>query len=80
MRNDFEKVNAPIINADGNVFNLIGICSKELRRHGYSEEAKELEERVTNSKSYDDALMIMMEYVNPVDIDYNEDLDYDMKL
>ena len=35
MEKEFEKVDAPIIGADGNVFNLIGICSRELKNNGY---------------------------------------------
>lgn len=65
MKKEFEKVDAKIIGVDGNVFNLIGICQKALRKEGYENEAKELYERVTSSGSYDEALQIMMEYVNP---------------
>lgn len=75
----FEKVKAPIIGADGNVFNLIGICSRALKEKGYREQAKELQERVTSSKSYDEALQVMMEYVEPTDQYGNgfEDCDLD---
>jgi len=45
---------------------LIGICQRELKRNGYREKAQELIERVTSSKSFDEALQIMTEYVNPV--------------
>lgn len=65
INKNFEKVDAPIIGADGNVFNLIGICQRALKENGYQKEAKELGDRVTSSKSYDEALNIMMEYVNP---------------
>lgn len=61
------KPNAPIIGADGNVYNLMGICSRTLKKEGYSKQAKEMTKRVLNSKSYDDALIIMMQYINPVD-------------
>lgn len=66
MNKDFEKVDAKIIGADSNVFNLLAICQKALKDNGYNEEAKELYERVTNSESYNIALSIMQEYVNPV--------------
>lgn len=60
-------VKAPIIGANGNVFNLIAICQRELKLNGYKEEAKELFERISNTAtSYDMALQIMMEYVEPV--------------
>ena len=69
---EFKKVDAKIIGADGNVFNLIAICSKALKRNGYYKESEELVKRVTSSQSYDEALSIMCEYVNPV-------LDYEME-
>jgi len=77
MKEDFKKVDAQIIGADGNVFNLIGICQKALKKNGYYNEASELFSRVTNSHSYDEALQIMCEYVNPVsELDENFS-DYD---
>lgn len=77
MEKEFEKVDAPIIGADGNVFNLIGICSRELKNNGYSKEAKEMQDRVTQCHSYEEALSIMTEYVNPVSDGYDELDDYD---
>lgn len=62
-----KKPKAPIVGADGNVFNLIGICSQALKRVGYYDQAKEMTNRVTNSHSYEDALSIMLEYIEPVD-------------
>lgn len=62
---EFKKVKAPIIGADGNVFNLIGICQKELRKEGYTKEAKELSDRVLRCGLYQEALAIMEEYVIP---------------
>ena len=69
MNKDFEKVDAKIIGANGNVYNLLAICQRALRENGYNEEAKELYERVTNSESYDMALSIMQEYVNPISVE-----------
>jgi len=66
MIEENKKPKARIIGADSNVFNLIGICQRELKRNGYREKAQELIERVTSSKSFDEALQIMTEYVNPV--------------
>lgn len=62
-----KKPKAPIVGADGNVFNLIGICSQALKRAGYHDQAKEMANRVTNSHSYDEALSIMCEYIEPTD-------------
>ncbi len=61
------KPEAPIIGADSNVFNLIGICSRALIKAGYNDKAKEMTNKITNSKSYDEALSIMEEYITPVD-------------
>lgn len=59
-------MDAPIIGADGNIFSLIGICQRALKDNGYKDKAKELADRVTSSHSYNEALQIIMEYVNPV--------------
>ena len=55
------KPKAKLIGADGNVFNLLAICKRALRR--YPNAFNELWERVNNSSSYEEALQIMMEYV-----------------
>lgn len=55
----------PIIGADGNIFNLLGIASRTLKNNGMSDEAKEMYDRVTSSGSYNDALCIITEYVDP---------------
>ncbi len=47
---------------DGNVFNLIGICTKALKRAGQIKEAEELSEKIFASGSYNEALQIMQEY------------------
>lgn len=58
-----KKPVAKVVGQDGNVFVTLGICSKALQRSGQSTEAKEMRDRVFAAKSYDDALCIMMEYV-----------------
>jgi len=59
----------PLVGADGNVFNLMGIAARTLKENYRPEAAKEMRERVTSCGSYDEALAIMMEYVNPVSAD-----------
>lgn len=72
---------APIIGADGNVFNLIGICQKALKTNGYEDMAKELTDRVKNSHSYDEALQIMFEYVEPIsDYELENDIDENINI
>lgn len=61
------KPQCPLIGADGNVFSLIGLASRTLKRSGMADAAKEMSTRVTSSGSYQEALAIIMEYVEPVD-------------
>lgn len=62
-----KKTECPIIGADGNIFNIMGLAAKTLKRAGMSDAAKEMQSRVTSSGSYDEALAIISEYVKPVD-------------
>ena len=48
---------------DGNVFNLIGICSRALKKAGRVEEARLMQQRLFQAASYGEALAIMGEYV-----------------
>ena len=52
-----------LIGQDGNVFNLLGVCSRALKKAGRFEEAKAMQERVFKAGSYTEALSIMGEYV-----------------
>lgn len=76
MMAEAKKPKAKIIGADDNVFNLLGICSRALKENGFKEESEEMYKRVTTSKSYDEALSIMCEYIDSVDQYYNEN-DYE---
>lgn len=55
----------PIIGADGNIFNLLGIASRTLKNNGMADEAKEMYDRVTSSDDYLKALCIIGEYIEP---------------
>lgn len=59
------KPDNPLIGADGNIFNLMGIASRTLKNSGVPDKAKGMCERVKSSGSYDEALAIIMEYVSP---------------
>ena len=61
-----QRPNAPIIGADGNIFNIVGIASRTLKRAGQNEAAQEMLERVQSSDSYTAALTIITDYVEPV--------------
>ena len=58
------KPDCPLVGQDGNVFTLIGIASRTLKRNGMREEAEELQERTMASGSYGEVLNIIGEYVN----------------
>lgn len=70
-----EKPDCPLIGADGNIFNLMGIAGQTLKDHGMKEEAAEMRERITSCGSYDKALCIIGEYVNITSVDDGEDFD-----
>lgn len=58
------KPKCALIGEDRNIFNLMGIASKTLKRNDMREEAAEMCNRITSeAKSYDEALMIIDEYV-----------------
>lgn len=79
MNNEKQKPNCPLIGEDGNIFHLIGIAAKTLRRNGMSAEATEMSEKVFGSGSYEEALKIIGEYVNITSVDEpGEDMDMRM--
>ena len=57
------KPKCALIGEDGNIFNLMGIASRTLKRNGMQEEAQEMCDKITNSESYDQALAIISDYV-----------------
>lgn len=56
------EVTFPLVGADGNVFVLLGIATKALRRAGHRDLASELTDRITSAGSYEEALSIIGEY------------------
>ena len=59
----FVKPRCKLISEDGNIFNLAGIAYEALRRAGFADKAKEMQSRIFESKSYDEALGVIMDYV-----------------
>ena len=60
-----QKPDCPLIGQDGNIFNLMGIASRTLRRNGMGEQATEMTQRIMGSGcDYNGALNIIGEYVN----------------
>lgn len=62
-----KKPKCALIGKNGNIFNLMGIASRTLRDNNMCEEAKEMVIRIEESKSYDEALGIIGEYVEITD-------------
>lgn len=65
---DFEEVKrmkpkCKLIGENGNIFNLMAIASSVLRENKMSAQANEMQNRIFESKSYDEALSIIMDYV-----------------
>lgn len=75
-----EKPKCPLIGQNGNVFNLMGITSKTLKKNGMADEAKEMCNRITSSGSYDEALSIIDEYVEITSVDEEEIEDFEMEM
>jgi two-component SAPR family response regulator len=73
--NDKPKPKVQLVGEDGNVFNLLGICIKALKRVGQYEEAQELQKRALKCGSYEEALSIMLEYVEETSRDSEEEDD-----
>lgn len=72
---EITKPKCALIGEDGNIFNLMGIASRTLKRNDMREEATEMCNRITSeAKSYDEALMIIDEYV---EITSREDIEED---
>lgn len=70
-----EKPKCALIGENRNIFNLMGIASRTLRRNKMQELAKEMCNRITlGAKNYDEALWIIGEYV---DITSREELEED---
>ena len=59
-----DKPDCPLIGANGNIFNLMGIASRTLRGNGMAEQATEMCNRIRESGDYYAALNVIREYVN----------------
>ncbi len=60
------KPDCPLIGEDGNIFNLMGIASRTLKENGMYEQAEKMRQRITGGEchGYEEALMVMADYVN----------------
>lgn len=62
MNTQTNKPKAKVIGQDGNVFVTMAICERALKQANMLDEAEEMTSRVFESKSYEEALIIMREY------------------
>ena len=58
-----EKPSCKLVGTDGNVFALAGRVKQALRKAGQSDKAEEFVKKLPACRSYDEALTLMMEYV-----------------
>lgn len=54
-----------LIGTDSNIFSLLGVATKALKRAGFYEDAKELANKILggNLETYEEALSTILEYV-----------------
>jgi hypothetical protein len=62
MKNTVKKPKVTLTGENGNTLNLLSICSKALKSVGMNDRAKELQQKVFDAKSYEEALALMGEY------------------
>jgi len=72
-----EKSKCKLVGENGNIYNLMGIASRALKRNGQEEDAKEMCNKITTeAKSYEEALCILMDYVEDTGEEISEDEEY----
>ena len=75
------KPKCKLIGENGNIFNLMGIASRTLKRNGLKEESEEMIKRIEESHSYDEALMIIADYVEITGDDFeDEEEDFELNM
>jgi len=62
MNINTKKPIVKLIGQDSNIFNLMGIASKALKKANLSKQAEEMTNKIMNSSSYYEALNIIREY------------------
>lgn len=58
-----EKPLVKLTGENGNVFNIIGIVMRALKKAGYPDKAKEYQDKVLACHSYDEVLQVTFFYV-----------------
>lgn len=57
-----EKTKVVLVGENGNVFNLLGIAARALKRDGKITEAEEMTKRAFSSHFYEEVINIISEY------------------
>ena len=57
-----DKPTVKLLGEDGNIFNLMGIAKREMRRQGFETQADEMIAKIKECKNYNLALATIMEY------------------
>lgn len=61
----FVKPKCQLTGQDGNIFMVMGLASRALKKAGWYDKAAEMQDKIrSEAKSYDAALQIVMEYVD----------------
>lgn len=58
------KPSCKLIGTDGNIFALIGKSARALEKAGMRKEAAELKQKLFSCESYNEALQLIMQYVD----------------
>ena len=61
-----DKPTCRLVDEDGNVFSILGRVCQTLRENGHPDQADEVTNRVMSCGSYDEALQIVMDYVEVI--------------
>lgn len=61
----YPEITVQLTGQDGNIFGLIGICTRAMRRANVSmEECNHFVDEVTSAKNYNEALAVIMRWVD----------------
>lgn len=73
------KPDCHLVGEDGNIFHLIGIASRTLKENGMCEQAEKMRQKITGGDchSYEEALMIIADYVNIMSAEPEEGMKMD---
>lgn len=63
-----QKPKIPLLDENSNIFNILGVATKVLQADGMKDKAEEMFNRIiTQAKSNEEALQLIMEYVEPIE-------------